>query len=75
MIRTLANRFQPAHIRQDSPMAAHVWKLQRLNLFQGLKSEAMEQVLRIVTVEHIARLGHDTPPSRVPYHVPDLPLN
>ena len=55
MMHTLANRFHPTHARPESSMVADVWNLQQLNLFEGLKPETMEQVLRIVTVEQIAR--------------------
>jgi len=55
MIHALANRFHPTHVRPESSRVAEVWNLQRLNLFAGLKPETMEQVLRIVTVEQIAR--------------------
>lgn len=55
MIHTLANHFQPTHARPENPIVADVWNLQRLNLFEGLKPETMEQVLQIVTVKQIAR--------------------
>ena len=43
------------HTGSNGQVEADRWHLQRLNLFDGLKPETMEQVLQILSVKHFAR--------------------
>ena len=55
MISTLTSRLQESPLVSVDQVAADMWSLRRLNLFEGIGRETMEQVLQIVTVKHFAR--------------------